>query len=219
MSAPATTKGAAYSQAYDLGYAGESLPSGADAGQRGAYELGVDDRANGRPHAGAGDVLRAAQIGRDAIPASEAPPARTPARARPAGGGRRASGRPASRPRPRSSAQQARAARQGQAFGSRLGRLATRPSSLGGDGGGMLLAIFVYPLVLAVIQHGPSGVTSWLKAKFLNSQPALPATETNPYNQPSTVPGAPGSGTPNRFPNGQQIPGTAPSLPPGASNS
>jgi hypothetical protein len=219
MSAPAVSKGAAYQQAYNLGYAGEALPAGADGGQRGAFELGVDDAANGRPHAGAGDVLRAAGMGRDAA-GPEEPPARTSARGRPAGGGQRpSSGRPASRS-PRAPSSQARAARQGQATGSRLGKLITHPASLGGDGGGLLLAIFLYPLALAVIQHGPSGVTSWLKAKFLNSQPALPTTETNnPYHQPPSVPGAPGSGTPNRLPNGQQIPGTAPSLPPGATNS
>jgi len=37
-----------------------------------------------------------------------------------------------------------------------------------GDGGGLLLALVVYPLVLATIQNGASGPGMWFRAKFLN---------------------------------------------------
>jgi len=49
----------------------------------------------------------------------------------------------------------------------------TRPttSTIGsgpGDGGGLLLAILLYPLLISTAKYGASGPGMWLKAKFLN---------------------------------------------------
>jgi hypothetical protein len=37
-----------------------------------------------------------------------------------------------------------------------------------GDGGGLLLALVLYPLLLATIQHGAAGPKLWFEAKWLN---------------------------------------------------
>lgn len=90
----------------------------------------------------------------------------------------------------------------------------------GGTGGGLLLAIFAYPLGLSILKNGPSGAGLWLKAKFLNqaadpatnplSRPALPghgqSTDPNApgYVNPKAKPGTPGSG---KWPSGVPIPG------------
>lgn len=44
----------------------------------------------------------------------------------------------------------------------------------GGDGGGLLLALIGYPLVLSVIKYGPAGPKMWFMAKFLNRTPDAP---------------------------------------------
>lgn len=40
-----------------------------------------------------------------------------------------------------------------------------------GTPGGVLLALILYPVVLAGIQHGPTGVRNWFTAKFFNKAP------------------------------------------------
>lgn len=50
--------------------------------------------------------------------------------------------------------------------------LARHPATLGtGTGGGLLLAIFIYPLAVSVLKYGPTGPGRWLRAKFLNQGP------------------------------------------------
>lgn len=66
----------------------------------------------------------------------------------------------------------------------------------GGTGGGLLLAVFAYPIGLAVLQHGSAGAGMWFKAKFLNktsSTQPVPASGT-PGNSGKTGTGATSSG-------------------------
>lgn len=37
-----------------------------------------------------------------------------------------------------------------------------------GTGGGVLLAILLYPLLMATVKYGPQGPLMWIQAKFLN---------------------------------------------------
>lgn len=57
--------------------------------------------------------------------------------------------------------------------------LVEHPATLGSDGGGLMLAIFIYPIVLAILQHGPNGAVLWLKAKFLNQGSGQPSTTSS----------------------------------------
>lgn len=74
----------------------------------------------------------------------------------------------------------------GKSLGKRLGSLVSNPATLGGDGGGLFLALWLYPLVLATLQHGASGPGIWMRAKFLNigtsdgkpAKPKLPGPTT-----------------------------------------
>lgn len=68
---------------------------------------------------------------------------------------------------------------------SRTADLIAHPATLGtGSGGGLLLAVFAYPLVLSILQYGKQGPNRWFNAKFLNK--TLSITESNPYaNQPA----------------------------------
>jgi len=81
--------------------------------------------------------------------------------------------------------------------------------SSAGDGGGLLLALVVYPIVLATIEYGASGPGMWFRAKFLNQVPEnVSGQSTDPsapyYVNPKAKPGQPGSG---KWPNGDPIPG------------
>lgn len=87
--------------------------------------------------------------------------------------------------------------------------------TLGGDGGGLLLALVLYPLVLATIQHGAAGPGLWFRAKWLNQTVAQPANLPDATHQ-----GNPGGGSttlPKSFPNGHPIPGTETNGPPTSS--
>lgn len=44
----------------------------------------------------------------------------------------------------------------------------TKTSKSGSDGSGLLLAVLTYPMLLALVKSGPSGVSAWIKAKFFN---------------------------------------------------
>lgn len=99
---------------------------------------------------------------------------------------------PAAAPRPRARARtrrpraRTRPRRRGAVTGWFTGR--------GGTGGGLLLAVFAYPIGLAVLQHGPAGAGMWFKAKFLNNETTQqPAT---PGNSGATAFPPPGSSTP-----------------------
>jgi len=50
-----------------------------------------------------------------------------------------------------------------------------------GDGGGLFLALVLYPLLLSVLKYGANGPRYWFDAKWLNS----PVTKSNP-NDPWT---------------------------------
>lgn len=74
----------------------------------------------------------------------------------------------------------AAAQRVGDATG--LGKVASA-----GDGGGLLLAFVIYPIVLATIRYGPAGPGMWFRAKWLN-QTTGTKTPTPPR---STAPARP----------------------------
>lgn len=103
------------------------------------------------------------------------------------------------------------------------GKLSRATGIGGGTGGGLLLAVFAYPIGVAILQNGPSGATDWLKAKFLNKVPAVPVKgqDTDPnkpyYVDPKAKPGQPGSG---KWPDGRPIPGQPQPAPqtPGSTN-
>lgn len=158
----------------------------------------------------------------DAAPAPK--PAKAPAK-RPAAPKQKA-GRPASagarKPPGRAPAPRSTPGRRSRTLGGRARDLVSHPATLGGDGGGLMLAVFLYPLVLATIQHGAGGAGAWLRAKFLNRGKG---DSTTPFYRSENGPGATGfppNSTPpgtGRLPNGQKIPGTPPDLPPGSSQS
>ena len=56
----------------------------------------------------------------------------------------------------------------GKGVGSAVSSFVNHPAGLGGDGGGLLITFWVYPLVLALIKYGAKGPGVWLRAKFLN---------------------------------------------------
>ena len=125
-----------------------------------------------------------------------------PAVSRPGAGGLPRTGAgasPRSAPRRRpSDTPRRRPAGRGGGRDRRLLPAASRMVGLGGDGGGLLLAFWLYPLALAVLQHGIRGPGMWLRAKFLNEDetaqaqassgrtpPATPASPDQPNPQPT----------------------------------
>lgn len=75
--------------------------------------------------------------------------------------------------------------------------------SRAGDGGGLFLALVLYPAFVAVAKYGPSGLGLWFRAKWLNNgagpnalpTPATaPATPNLPDAQQATPPTRPRSG-------------------------
>src|SRR5690606_2316444 len=44
----------------------------------------------------------------------------------------------------------------------------------GSAAGGLFLAVFLYPIALALLQHGPAGLGMWMRAKFLNRVDSVP---------------------------------------------
>ena len=140
-----------------LGAEGKPMPAWArrDPDYRRAYETG---RGGQDPEDSPADSTTGRKGG-EKSPAPAAPgPAARPAQARGAGRGksRGAGGR-----------------RPGGAAAAGLSKL-----TFGGDGGGFMLAIFLYPIVLSVVQHGAKGPGLWLKAKLLNQT-------TPPYSPPA----------------------------------
>jgi hypothetical protein len=62
-----------------------------------------------------------------------------------------------------------------------------------GDAGGVMLAIFAYPILLAMLEHGPAGLTLWLNAKFFNKVPGTAATTPGAPTTPWATPLGPGT--------------------------
>lgn len=62
----------------------------------------------------------------------------------------------------------------------------------GGTPGGLMLALFVYPMTLAYLREGPDGLGRWFRAKFLNQ------TSTDPgiFSQTSFGPRGPAGASP-----------------------
>lgn len=153
----------------------------------------------------------------DTTPEPPATPPQTPPQRQAARGRRAPAPRPAEAETGRSGS---RKSSSGKGKPSRFARTVDRVTGVGGGtGGGLLLAVFAYPIGMAILKSGPSGATDWLKAKFLNKVPAVPATgqSTDPskpyYVDPKAKPGQPGSG---KWPNGVPIPGQpqpAPNIP------
>lgn len=70
------------------------------------------------------------------------------------------------------------------------GRRVSRLAGLGGgDGGGLLLAFWLYPLALAVLQQGAKGPGIWLRAKFLNQDETSLAPAASGASKPATPTG------------------------------
>jgi hypothetical protein len=136
-------------------------------------------------------------------PAASAPAPKNPAASPSRSGG--AAGTPAARA-PRSGARGGRRKGSGRGGASSprpagpvpLPRVLSRAAG-GSAAGGLFLAVFLYPIALAVFQHGGAGFGMWLKAKFLN-QPAdqhlgtdgKPLTKRQGPIVPKTGPGSPG---------------------------
>jgi hypothetical protein len=75
---------------------------------------------------------------------------------------------------------------------SAAGQLRAHPLSLGsGSAGGLMLAVFVYPIVLNLLQGGPPYAVAWLKAKFLNDVGTTVGAPPPPsfYNNGNVGPG------------------------------
>ncbi len=126
-------------------------------------------------------------------PRAPAVPAGRPRRARATGGGKK----PA--------ASRGRRTRRGGASSPRPAGPIPLPRTLsraagGSAAGGLFLAIFLYPIALAIFQNGPAGFGTWLRAKFLNQvsdvpQPTDgggPLTKIQGPTVPKTGPGSPG---------------------------
>lgn len=60
-----------------------------------------------------------------------------------------------------------------------------------GDGGGLLLALVIYPLILATIRYGAAGPGDWFRAKWLNQPTAKPKTTATAPPSTSRTPGKP----------------------------
>jgi hypothetical protein len=54
-----------------------------------------------------------------------------------------------------------------------------------GDGGGLLLALVLYPVALATVKYGPTGPLVWFKAKWLNQASGAPAAPGAPAGAPA----------------------------------
>lgn len=74
----------------------------------------------------------------------------------------------------------------------------------GGSTGGLLLAVFVYPMALAYLREGPDGLGRWFRAKFLNQTAGDPGI----FSQTSFGPRGPG-GTSAAVATGGAAPGGA----------
>lgn len=106
-----------------------------------------------------------------------AAPSKTPARRQP---------RPAPNRRRRTRLPARGRARRGSAR-----NLLLHPATLGTPaGGGLILALFLYPLALASLKYGAAGIPMWLEAKFLNKTPTPPEpAPPGAGSQPSHLPG------------------------------
>lgn len=153
--------------AYRAGWNRKPLPEAlaSDSTAHGLYLQGQDDRDAGRPKDPNMWNLGRPSSGDDSgeAPANSTRQKRSGGTRSPGGKttGRAYSAR-SSQPRKRSSGKYR------PKLASSARQLVTHPASLGGDGGGLMLAVFAYPIVLAILQHGPEGAVIWLKAKFLN---------------------------------------------------
>lgn len=77
-----------------------------------------------------------------------------------------------------------------------------------GDGGGLFLALVLYPLLLSVLKYGANGPRYWFDAKWLNS----PVTKSNPNSSGNLPPTRPPGWKGQWPPPGQTAPpaGTVP---------
>lgn len=158
------------SDAYRAGFNRKPLPDAlaGDSAARSLHAQGEDDRDAGRPR-----DEHMWNLGRET--SGDAPHTATKS------GGKRSSAKPsASAPAAKKRTGRTRRTGQFSTLGQRGRDLFSRPATLGGDGGGLLLAVFAYPIVLAILQHGPAGATDWLKAKFLNIDTHPGAGSTGP---------------------------------------
>lgn len=139
-------------------------------------------------------------------PQASTPPPQTPKH--PAGGTRtstRARAGGATRRRHRRPATGTGTGRARRDVSRRARDLARHPATLGtGTGGGLLLAVFAYPLAVSVLKYGPTGPGRWLRAKFLNQGPGgkpierAGAPASNPLTKPTgPLPKNPPKGTVN----------------------
>lgn len=163
--------------AYRAGYAGRGRPRSAegDSFAESAYSQGVEDRETGRPADARLSVLgRHKSSGGGPAPSSAADGGKQP----PAGSAPGAAARSA---RPRG-AGKSKGGSVGMFRYGQGGRL-----KVGGDAGGFTLAIFLYPIVLSMIQYGAAGPGMWMRAKFLNKTTPRPGGVEPPSNKQGTA--------------------------------
>jgi len=174
--------------AYAAGYSGKAEPAGLSPGGRGAFALGKDDYDNGRPKTGNAQIEKAAHKAESEAKGSGGvnhravndEVARAKAQRR----------KDVAADKPKKKAPEPATAHTDDDGGSRgsgndggggsTPPEARRPLFTGklstwGDGGGLLMAVFLYPIALAGLTRGPSGITAWLNAKFFNKVATPPA--------------------------------------------
>jgi hypothetical protein len=148
----------------------------------------------GNPRSGARPLTGAAQAGSPRPAAAATPPAST--------SNRRASTAAAPRAGARTPARTGTAPQQPQ----QPAAAAPRDFSAGTEGAGALLALFLYPLAVNLLNGGPAQMWGWVKAKWLN-QPY----GAGPAGRPP--PPAPATGVPAGLAGPPNLP--APGLPAG----
>ena len=182
MSAPTITRDDAAKIRANLERNGRPIPDALKDATADASPAGVGGGQAVKPPAKA-EPAKGRTVVKPTSRAAAKPAARTPEPKVPAAGPRGAAGRVKSSGRARSNG---RPARQRSYVAARVRRFAKNPSGLGGDGGGVILALWLYPLVLAIVQEGTAGPGQWLRAKFLNVQGTPPAGSKWQAATPST---------------------------------
>ena len=203
----------------------QRTPAAASISQDDAAQIVKNLERNGRP---VPPALRKAAAGQtDEPPAAPEPepkpepepapaPVREPERPRipeprsaspsPAARPRRAAAGPSAKPAPKAT-RPARSHGAVHRWGNG-GKLFRKSGSSSGDIGGILLAVWVYPIVLAVIKYGTAGGKSWISGHFVNrpdsgtaAKTTTPASQTTPITpSPTSLQPAPAQSDPLKMP-------------------
>lgn len=166
--------------AYAAGYSGKPAPDGLSAGALGAHRLGMDDHDNGRAKAPNGDIEKAAHTAELA----ERQERKNIANDKP----KKAPAKKAAPP-VASGSRKPKRVRDQLPGGQQVAGKFTGNSNWG-DGGGLLMAVFLYPIALAMLTRGPTGLTAWLNAKFFNKVATAAGKGPGPNGGNVLAPGA-----------------------------